>query len=106
MTHWLGVVLVAILIVCALAFMYYALRVQKYEAKERKKIFDDIRARGALQKTFGTVEEKIWSPGDTYLVVQVQVFEEDGFKKGDKVEVLLRKAFLDTPKSKQQPAQA
>ena len=39
----------------------------------------------------GTVKEKIWGPDDTYLVVEVQVFEETGFKKGDTVKVTIEK---------------
>ncbi len=37
------------------------------------------------------VAEKVWGPGDTYNVVQVQVFESDGFKDGDEVKVTVEK---------------
>lgn len=37
-----------------------------------------------------TVAERVWAPGDTYLVVsEIQVMEGNGFKKGDKVKVTI-----------------
>lgn len=42
-------------------------------------------------KRKASVVEKAWKPHDTYLVVEVQVFEDDGFKEGDEVEVTVEK---------------
>ena len=36
------------------------------------------------------VVEKVWGPDDTYLTVEVQV-DSSQFKRGDKVEVMVRK---------------
>jgi hypothetical protein len=45
-----------------------------------------------VKTTTSYVRRKIWGPGDTYLVVnEFQVFEGEGFKDGDKVEVTIRK---------------
>ena len=46
----------------------------------------------AEHTTTTTVYEKIWAIGDTYLEVSVQVFESEGFKKGDKVIVKVQQA--------------
>jgi len=40
-------------------------------------------------KKRGWVETRHWGPDDDYLVVEIQVFAEDGFKEGDIVEVTI-----------------
>lgn len=39
----------------------------------------------------GFVQTRHWGPDDDYLVVEVQVFSDDGFKNGDTVEVTIEK---------------
>lgn len=41
-----------------------------------------------------TVTEKVWDPGDTYFVIETQVFS-DKFEKGDEVEVIVRKTGVN-----------
>lgn len=48
------------------------------------------RGTGAVTRT-ATVDERHWAPDDDYLVVEFQVFEEDGFRRGDEVEVTVEK---------------
>jgi hypothetical protein len=44
------------------------------------------------KRTTSYVEERVWGPGDTYLVVsETQVFEHDGFRQGDKVKIIIEK---------------
>lgn len=48
-------------------------------------------AKGHVIKT-SYIRERIWAPGDTYLVVaEVQVMEGEGFSQGDEIEVTIRK---------------
>ncbi len=42
-------------------------------------------------ETTAIVQEKIWGPDDTYLIVEVQVSRSDGFKKDDNVKVTIEK---------------
>lgn len=39
-----------------------------------------------------TVERRRWAPDDDYLVIpEMQVFEEQGFKHGDRIKVIIIK---------------
>jgi len=53
--------------------------------------------RGVVIKTL-TIQERVWSSGDTYLVCpETQVMED--FKKGDKVKVTIEKILVEEEQS-------
>ncbi len=43
------------------------------------------------QKCVATIVERVWGPGDTYLVVPESQVDSGSFRAGDEVEVIIRK---------------
>ena len=35
------------------------------------------------------IQERVWAPGDTYLVIETQVFASDGYQEGDEVQITI-----------------
>jgi len=50
-----------------------------------------------MKITKGRVKQRVWGPKDTYLTVEAQVLESNGFQIGDEVLVTIEKTQRSTP---------